>query len=65
MEGRWLEGGSVVSWAGLLAVRQVEEGATNEDLDLDDDGRRGTKTMTVTRTMDNDGYRWIPMDSDR
>ena len=26
MEGRWLEGGSVVSWAGLLAVQQVEEG---------------------------------------
>ena len=36
-EGRW-DGGSVVSWAGLLVVRQVEEGATNEDLDDDDDG---------------------------
>ena len=37
-EGRWdggtvVGGGSVVSWAGLLAVRWVEEGATNEDLD--------------------------------
>ena len=31
----------------------------------DDDDGRGTTTMTVTRTMDNDGYRWIPMDSDR
>ncbi len=26
-----------MSWAGLLVVRQVEEGATNEDLDDDDD----------------------------
>ena len=35
-EGRW-DGGSMVSWAGLLVVRQVEEGATNKDLDDDDD----------------------------
>ena len=26
---------------------------------------RPMTTMTVTRTMNNDGYRWIPMDSDR
>ncbi len=37
MGGWWLEGGSVVSWAGLLAVRQVEEGGTRMDLDDDDD----------------------------
>ena len=37
MGGRWLEGGSVVSWVGLLAVRQVEEGGTRMDLDDDDD----------------------------
>ncbi len=32
MEGRWLEGGSVVSWAVLLAIRQVEEGGTRMDV---------------------------------
>ncbi len=32
MEGRWLEGGSVVSRVGLLAVRKVEEGGTRMDV---------------------------------
>ena len=47
MGGRWLEGGSVVSWAGLLPVRQVEEGGTRMDLDNDDDA------MDVASDEDN------------
>jgi hypothetical protein len=32
MEGRWLEEGLVVLWAGLLAVWQVEEGGARMDV---------------------------------
>ena len=46
-----MKGGSVVSWAGLLAVRRVEEGATNEDLDLEDDDDNGA--MDVASDVDN------------
>jgi hypothetical protein len=50
MEGRWLEGGSVVSWVGLLAIQKVEEGGTRMDVvrcpplrPWDDDWRRWHK----------------------
>ncbi len=54
-EGRW-DGGSVVLWAGLLVVRQVEEGGTNEDLDdedLDDDDDDDDNAMDVMSDKDD------------
>ena len=46
--GEWcLDGGLVVLWVGLLAVRQVEEEGTRMDLDKDD------AAMDVLSNKDN------------
>ncbi len=52
-EGRW-DGGPVVSWAGLLVLRQVEEGATNDDLDDNDEDNNDDDNDAMDVASDKD-----------